>query len=197
MREPTSITGIVLAGGRSSRFGSDKMAAEYRGQPLLFHAIESVASVADEIVLVLAPRATVPSDLPSSVRTARDEEAYGGPLRGLAAGFAGVTRDLALVAGGDMPRLSPTVLRKMCRTIESSDADAVALLEGAQRRPMPLVLRTRVREGVDDALDRGERSLRGFLDAVRVTEIPEATWRTSDPDGGTLLDVDRPGDLPQ
>jgi molybdopterin-guanine dinucleotide biosynthesis protein A len=197
MREPISITGIVLAGGRSSRFGSDKMAADYQGRPLLFHAIGSVSSVADQIVLVLAPRATVPDDLPPGVRIARDEEAYGGPLRGLAAGLAGVTTDLVLVAGGDMPRLSPTVLRKMCRTIESSDADAVALLEGAQRRPMPLVLRTRVRAGVDDALDRGERSLRGFLDAVRVTEIPEATWRTSDPDGGTLLDVDRPGDLPE
>ena len=173
------------------------MVADHRGRPLLMHAIESVASVADEIVLVLAPRATAPDDLPSGIRIARDEEAYGGPLRGLAAGLSEVTTGLALVAGGDMPRLSPSVLRKMCRTIESSDADAVALLEGAQRRPMPLVLRTRVRGTVDEALDRGVRSLRGFLDAVRVTEIPEATWRTSDPEGGTLLDVDRPDDLPE
>jgi len=197
MRTSTSITGIVLAGGSSSRFGSDKMAADFRGLPLLLHAIDSVASVADEIVLVLAPRAADPGDLPHGVRIARDQEAYGGPLRGLVAGLAEISTDLAIVAGGDMPLLSPSVLRKMCRTIESSDADAVALLDGAQRRPMPLVLRTRVRAGVDEALDRGVRSLRGFLDGIRVTEIPEATWRTSDPDGGTLLDVDRPGDLPE
>src|SRR2546423_13073836 len=106
MDQPSSITGIVLAGGRSSRFGSDKMVVAYRARPLLFHAIESVASVADEIVLVVAPRAAAPDDLPSGVRLARDEDAYGGPLRGLAAGLAGVTTDLALVAGGDMPRLS-------------------------------------------------------------------------------------------
>jgi molybdopterin-guanine dinucleotide biosynthesis protein A len=195
MRRPTSITGIVLAGGRSSRFGSDKMAAEYRGRPLLLHAIEAVASVADEIVLVLAPDADPPVGLSGSIRIARDPAAYGGPLRGLAAGLASVTTDLALVAGGDMPRLSSSVLRKMCRTIESSDVDAVALLEGKRRRPLPLVLRSRVRETVDELLERGERSLKSLLEAVRVSDIPEATWRSIDPDGGTLHDVDLPGDL--
>jgi molybdopterin-guanine dinucleotide biosynthesis protein A len=197
MRRPTSITGIVLAGGRSSRFGSDKMVADYRGRPLLLHAIEAVASVADEIVLVLAPETDPPAGLAAGVRIARDPAAYGGPLRGLAAGLASVTTDLALVAGGDMPRLSSSVLRKMCRTIESSDADAVALLEGTKRRPLPLVLRSRVRETVDELLERGERSLKSFLEAVQVSEIQEATWRSIDPDGGTLLDVDRPEDLPQ
>jgi molybdopterin-guanine dinucleotide biosynthesis protein A len=173
------------------------MAADYRGRPLLFHAIESVASVADEIVVVLAPRAAEPADLPQGVRIARDEGAYGGPLRGLAAGLAEVSTDLAIVAGGDMPRLSPSVLRKMCRTIESSDADAVALLEGTSRRPLPLVLRSRARETVDELLVRGERSLRGLLAAIAVTDLVEKVWTMHDPDGGTLLDVDRPEDLPK
>jgi molybdenum cofactor guanylyltransferase len=197
MRRPTSVTGIVLAGGRSSRFGSDKMAADYRGRPLLLSSIEAVSTVADEIVLVLAPEADPPGGLAAGIRIARDPAAYGGPLRGLAAGLASVTTDLALVAGGDMPRLSSSVLRKMCRTIESSDVDAVALLEGKKRRPLPLVLRSRVRETVDELLERGERSLKSLLEAVRVSDIPEATWRSIDPDGGTLHDVDRPEDLPK
>jgi molybdopterin-guanine dinucleotide biosynthesis protein A len=197
MRKPTSITGIVLAGGRSSRFGGDKMAADYRGRPLLLSAIDAVSAVADDILLVLAPEADPPGGLAAGVRIARDSAAYGGPLRGLAAGLASVTTDLALVAGGDMPRLSSSVLRKMCRTIEASDVDAVALLEGTKRRPLPLVLRSRVRETVDELLERGERSLKSLLEAVRVSDIPEATWRSIDPDGGTLLDVDRPEDLPK
>ena len=94
-----------------------------------------------------------------------------------------------------MPQLSPSVLRKMCRTIESSDADAVALLEGAKRRPLPLVVRSGVRETVIELLEQGERSLKSLLDAVRVTDLPEAIWRSIDPDGGTLHDVDRPADL--
>jgi molybdopterin-guanine dinucleotide biosynthesis protein A len=192
-----AITGIVLAGGRSSRFGSDKMAADYRGRPLLLSAIDAVSAVADDILLVLAPEADPPGGLAAGVRIARDPAAYGGPLRGLAAGLASVTTDLALVAGGDMPRLSPSVLRKMCRTIETFDVDAVALLQGTKRRPLPLVLRSRVRETVDDLLERGERSLKSLLEAVRVSDIQDATWRSIDPDGGTLLDVDRPEDLPK
>ncbi|MDP9296660.1 MAG: NTP transferase domain-containing protein [Actinomycetota bacterium] len=171
------------------------MAADYRGRPLLLHAIEAVSSVADEIVLVLAPDADAPGGLPVGVRISRDAEAYGGPLRGLAAGLAGVTTDLALVAGGDMPRLASSVLRKMCRTVESSDADAVALLEASKRRPLPLVLRTRVLSSVEELLDRGERSLKSLLTAIRVTDLEEKVWRALDPDGGTLLDVDLPADL--
>ena len=49
------VTGIVLAGGRSTRFGGDKLAAEIGGRPLLHLAIEAVAGVVDEVVVVVAP----------------------------------------------------------------------------------------------------------------------------------------------
>ena len=41
MTEPT-VTGLVLAGGRSSRFGRDKLAEPIDGRPLLWHAIDAV-----------------------------------------------------------------------------------------------------------------------------------------------------------
>lgn len=44
--------GAVLAGGRSSRFGSDKAAALYLGKPLIDHAIAAVAAQCDAVVVV-------------------------------------------------------------------------------------------------------------------------------------------------
>jgi molybdopterin-guanine dinucleotide biosynthesis protein A len=96
-------TGIVLAGGTSSRFGADKLAVEVDGRPLLHHAIRAVASVVDEVVVVIAldgadPR--LPADVEVSVRVARDAEAGLGPLAGRAAGLGGARAPLALVVGG-------------------------------------------------------------------------------------------------
>ena len=82
---------IVLAGGASSRFGSDKLAATLGGRPLLHHALEAVEAVVDRIVIVIAPEAPIPSvpdGLASRVVIARDVAAHGGPLAGLAAGLA-------------------------------------------------------------------------------------------------------------
>ena len=47
---------IVLAGGRSERFGSDKALAPFRGEPLLAHALRGVRAEFGE-VLVVAKRA--------------------------------------------------------------------------------------------------------------------------------------------
>jgi molybdopterin-guanine dinucleotide biosynthesis protein A len=45
------ILGAVLAGGRSSRFGSDKALAVWRGQPLIAHVVARLASVADAVIV--------------------------------------------------------------------------------------------------------------------------------------------------
>jgi molybdopterin-guanine dinucleotide biosynthesis protein A len=47
-----SVLGAVLAGGRSSRFGSDKALARYRGMTLIDHAIAALQSQCDAVIVV-------------------------------------------------------------------------------------------------------------------------------------------------
>jgi molybdopterin-guanine dinucleotide biosynthesis protein A len=189
--------GIVLAGGRSTRFGRDKLAEPYLGLPILEHTVRRVAAVCHEVVLVLAPAHDVPSlpaDLP--VRVARDAVEGEGPLAGVLAGLGVVGSEHALVVGGDMPDLRADVLLEMLRVAGEAPADAVALRDGERFRPLPCVLR--VAPAVRRAralLDAGHRRLRDLLDATRVAVVDEPTWRALDPEGRTLFDVDVPGDL--
>lgn len=43
-----AVSGIVLAGGRASRFGSDKLIAEFDAVPLLDRAVAAIASSCSE-----------------------------------------------------------------------------------------------------------------------------------------------------
>ncbi len=192
-----ALTGIVLAGGRSSRFGRDKLAEPHRGEPLLHHALRRLAEVCGEIVLVLPPGSPEPA-LPDGapVRVARDPVPYEGPLAGAHAGLLATRTELALLAGGDMPEPVPAVIREMVRRAEATGAAAVALRHGGRLRPLPSLVRTEpARRAAATLLARGERRLRALLEALGPTALEEDAWTALDPGRRTLLDVDEPGDL--
>lgn len=190
------MTGVVLAGGRSARFGRDKLREPYRGAPLVHHAILALSAVCGE-VLVVAPPGERP-DLPGGVPLLLQHDvAEGqGPLVAVSNALANVRTPLALVVGGDMPELAGPVLLEMLRVAEEADVDAIALREGERFRPLPVVLRLgRARPVAAGLVRSGERRLRTLLDALRVAVVDEPTWRNLDPAGRTLFDVDEPDDL--
>lgn len=191
------LTGVVLAGGRSSRFGRDKLAEPYLGAPLLHHTLERVGAVCGELVLVLAPEDPEPALPPGlAVRIARDAAPYAGPLAGAHAGLLAARTELALLVGGDMPGLVPEVVEEMVRAASDPAVEAVALADAGRLLPLPSLVRVAPTVRVaGDLLGAGHRRLRDLLGALRVAAVDEAAWTALDPERRSLLDVDEPADL--
>ncbi len=188
------VSAVVLAGGRSERFGRDKLAEPIDGRPLLFHAIEAVRGQATETVVV-APPGVTPA-LPPGVRVVHDTVAYQGPLAGLSAGLRACREPVALVIGGDMPWIADAVVTLLIARMVDPDTDAVVLEHDGRPRPLPaIVRRDRALEMADRLLDRGERSLRALVEGLGAVVIGEADWRSADPDGRTMRDIDTVADL--
>lgn len=202
MTRAPGVTAIVLAGGRSTRFGSQKLEAEFEGRPLLEHAIAALADVAGTIIVAGAP---VPDPTPGNargpaLRTVPDARPFEGPLAGLSGALGATTAGMALVVGGDMPGLVPDVLRAMIERLAADEASDAVLLAGPtdapRRQVLPLAIDVpRASSAAIVALEAGDRSLVRFLDRLRVITIPAADWLVLDPAGRTLLDVDLPDDV--
>jgi molybdenum cofactor guanylyltransferase len=192
---------IVLAGGRSSRFGRDKLVEPVEGAPLLHHAVAAVAAVCTEVLVVVPPGAaslpaTAYGDLGRVVRIVRDPEPFGGPLVGMLAGLEQADQPLAIVVGGDMPRLSVPVLTLLLERLDAGEADAVALTLRGRRQILPVAVRVgKATDAARRQLGVGGRRLGGFLDLLLVRELADGEWRGLDPEARTLKDVDRPEDL--
>jgi molybdopterin-guanine dinucleotide biosynthesis protein A len=196
--EPSGVSGIVLAGGGSSRFGRDKLSEPVDGVPLLNRSILGLSSVCDDVVVVLAPDDDREA-LPPGVRVVHDRVRGDGPLAGLQEGLLSVVRaDVALACGGDMPSLQEPVLRAMLAAIvESAWVSAVALGGPAGPLPLPMAIRTwPAAEATHTLLHAGARALKDLLEALGPVVIPERDWRQLDPEGLTIVDVDEPADLP-
>ena len=194
-------TAIVLAGGRSSRFGRDKLVEPVRGRALLDHAVLAAASVVREVLVLLPPVGDAPR-LPRPETTVpivavRDPEPYGGPLVALLAGLERAREPFVLVVGGDMPELSRDVLAALLRALDVSEADAVVLGFRGRRQPLPMALRVgAATTAARRLLADGVRGLQPLVGALRTRELAEHEWRALDPAAATLRDVDRPEDLP-
>jgi molybdopterin-guanine dinucleotide biosynthesis protein A len=192
-----NVAGLVLAGGRSRRFGRDKLREELGGVPILDRALGRVAEVCQDLIVVLAPDAPEPPPPEGlTVRFVRDSVGDEGPLRGIASGLAATDAEWVVVAGGDMPDLIPAVLSVTLRRGEEGEADAIALHDGDRPRPLPCVLRRApALKAATSLLEDGRRSVHELLEAVPLVVIDEATWTALDPERRTLVDVDEPGDL--
>lgn len=197
------LTAVILAGGRSRRFGRDKMAEPVEGRPLLHHAIDAVRPLATEILVVGAsaspPSASPPSTwspLPGDVSLVRDPVAFEGPLAGLLSGLAAAHEPIVLVVGGDMPTLVGAVLESMVSELEALGADAVVLEHAGRARPLPMVLRREPGLAAAGRLfDAGERRLGAATEALGAHVVPESTWRDLDPEARTIRDIDTEADL--
>ena len=191
-------TGIVLAGGRSARFGGDKLAEPIDGDPLLERAIGAVSAVTDAVIV--AGRALVGA--PASIRGIPDGEPFAGPLPALRAALGAALGTTAIVVGGDMPELVPEVLRAMLDRLEADPSiDALILarptaMPDEARQVLPMAIRVEPAAAASRAATAdGRRSLQSLLDHLAWAELPASAWLSLDPGARTLLDVDTRADL--
>lgn len=193
-----AVSALVLAGGRSRRFGGDKLGARWHGRTLLDHTLDAVASLSDDVI-VLRGRARPPDVADAGrrrVRTLYDTADSPGPLVAVAAGLAECRHRLVLLIAADMPAAGRDALALLVEQACDTRAPVTAFELNGAAQPLPLALRRPEAAAIARALvDAGDRRLRGLVEHVDVQLLPERAWRAVDPNGAVLRDVDTQADL--
>jgi molybdopterin-guanine dinucleotide biosynthesis protein A len=128
--------GAVLAGGRARRLGGLKMTRALAGRPLVLYAVEALAAVVPEVVVV-AKRTTELPPLPVAVWIEPDEPQH--PLAGVAWALAEAGGRPVLVLAGDMPRVPPALLATLAA--DAGDAPAVVVRGPDSLEPLAALYR--------------------------------------------------------
>ncbi|MEP7216014.1 MAG: molybdenum cofactor guanylyltransferase [Anaerolineaceae bacterium] len=134
------LTGLILAGGKSSRFGTDKASALLRGRPLLQWVVSGLQPVVQALVIVKAPSQQLPPiDVTVAVTVVDDEYDALGPLAGLVTGFGAVTTELCFATACDAPLLSAALVEFLAGLAHEADV-VVPNVEGFMQ-PLAAVYR--------------------------------------------------------
>jgi len=190
------VTGIILAGGGSSRLGRDKASEPVNGRPLLQWAADRLEQAAAEIVVVKAAGQRLPSiETRKPLKVAEDILAGRGPLAGIHSGLQSASHDLSIAAGCDMPLLCVPLLRQLCHLADGYDV--VMPTRGGQPQPLHAVYRRSCVEAIEEDLRAGRLKVISFLGAVRVRYVGEDEWARYDGEGLSFFNVNTEDDLKQ
>lgn len=179
-----SVSAVVLAGGRSRRFGSDKLAVDIDGHTLLSGVVGAACAISDLVVVVGPPGAA----LPPGVVVVREEPAFSGPFAAVAAAMEVIESDVVLVLAGDLVDPAPALPALLSALAVDLQADAAVLLDSTgHQQPLLAAYRVPALRGCLAGVDPDGRAAWALLDGLRVHEVPDS--------GGWSRDVDTPEDL--
>jgi molybdopterin-guanine dinucleotide biosynthesis protein A len=169
-------TGVILAGGRSSRFGANKALSLIRGERLIERLARAMREVAPETLLVTnTPEAYAFLNM----RMVGDLVSGCGPLGGIYTALKSIRTPLSLCVACDMPFVRPAFLRYM---VEAAPGyEVVVPVSDHGEEPLCAVYHTRCLSVIEPRIQAGQYKITGFYDRVRVKRITTEETPLYDP----------------
>lgn len=179
---------IILAGGDSTRMGSDKANLVLGEQTLLQHVIATMQQLFPEVIVSVRqfrPEISLPQIC--------DEELDAGPLAGVAAGLGKITLPWAFVVACDMPFMQTAVVDLLSRF--RPGFQAVVPVVHAYPQPLAAFYARSCLDTINAHLaGGGKRSLRAILEKLNVRYVEETELLQAGTELRSFFDLDTPQD---
>jgi molybdopterin-guanine dinucleotide biosynthesis protein A len=167
-----NIAGIVLAGGRSSRFGKPKMFESYKGIPFYQHSVNALLSAIPKVYIV-TNKQLAPFFNSSSVSILIEENEHNGPLHALSYAFESIqTADWFFLLAADIPFVTKEFVLTLSEQITDSDIDAIVPVSGDKEQPLLALYHRRCLPHAKQILASNKRSMKPLFQSVNVKWIP-------------------------
>jgi FdhD protein len=181
------ITGVILAGGASSRMGSNKALLPHKGGRFIESICRELSEIFPEVILVT----NTPEQyqfLPC--RKVPDLFQGMGALAGIHAGLVQSSNPAVFTVACDMPHLDPSLIRHIANRGAGCDLVLPCSEEGYE--PLHALYREGCLSVVEACLKRGERRIISILPHLRVREIAAAEVARFDPTFDSFSNINTP-----
>jgi len=165
----SDVTGFVLAGGRSSRMGSNKALLEFDGKPLIEHTKSILESVCGK-VLILGQRALYGS----FGECYEDVYPDCGPLSGIHTALLNSPTEFSLIIAVDTPFIKAEFLSYLVERAVNSSAMVTAPCVAGQVQPLCAVFRSGFLAVAEAALKSGRFKVEPLFPREQTLILDEA-----------------------
>jgi len=188
-------TVAIIAGGKSSRMGTNKALQEIGGQAIIERIIARTANLGQAATLMITnqPDEYAQLGLPMHADVIADK----GSLGGIYSSLKHSTTPHTLVTACDMPFIAPELLRYMLSLLADTSYDVVVPRVETYPQGLHAIYSQQCIEPIHERLLANRLKVIGFYDAVSVRYLDEAEYQPYDPDGTAFMNVNTPDELKQ
>jgi molybdopterin-guanine dinucleotide biosynthesis protein A len=184
------VTGVILAGGKSTRYGTNKAFAEVQGVRLIERTIRVMGSVCPRLLLVT----NTPAEYAYLQLPMVEDLIKGlGPLGGIYTGLEVIEDENGLFVACDMPFLREDLLRYMVTL--RGDFDAVVPRIDWMVEPLHALYTKKCLPSLRKFIRSQELQILKFFQKIKVRYVEEEEIRKIDPDLKSFFNINRPEDL--
>lgn len=188
------INGIVLAGGKSLRFGNDKISEAIGSKSLLQQVITSLLFLGGEIIVVTSDEHPISESIDHpKLRILTDILPGKGPLGGIHTGLAASTTEYNLVVASDMPFLNEALLRYLIEISEGYDITVPRV--GKLVEPLHAIYARSCLDPMAEMIKQERLSIYQLFRRVRVRYMEAAEIERFDPEHRSLFNINTKADL--
>jgi len=185
-------TGVILAGGKNSRFsGKNKALVSIGGKRILDRIYEVFAILFDKIILVTNDPLQYMEwdfDIVTDIFPIRSS------LTGIHTGLFYITTPYAFFVACDIPFIKKELIEFLLDSVEPS-IDIVIPETSKGVEPLCSVYSKRCLKPIEEQLEKKSLKIQQVFQKVRVKKISEDILRTFDPDLVSLSNINTPDDL--
>jgi molybdenum cofactor guanylyltransferase len=167
----SSVTGLILAGGKGSRMGGvDKGLQAFRGKRLVDHVYERLAPQVGGVIINANQNQEAYRTL--GVRVVSDAiSGFAGPLAGMHAGLSVSKRPFLASVPCDSPFLAEDLVARLFARIDETGAELAVAKTGDQPHPVFSLMRRGVLDHLADFLKGGGRKIDAWYATLNVVEV--------------------------
>ncbi|HWQ69524.1 MAG TPA: molybdenum cofactor guanylyltransferase [Patescibacteria group bacterium] len=186
------MTGIVLAGGKSSRMGANKAFIEFGGKRLIEATVDCLKALFPE-VLIIANDPPLYAYL--GIEVIPDLIPDSGSLGGIYTGLSAASHPACFFVACDMPFLNAELIKLLVREAEGWDA-VVPRVRG-ELQPLHAVYAKSCLPLMKESIDASVLKIARFFPKAKVKIIEEPALRALDPYLLGFVNVNTPLELEQ
>lgn len=187
---------LILAGGKSERFGLNKAFFRIKGKPMIWHVFERIAELSGEVVISCKNGEERFLKMFSGVKVIKDTLQERGPLIGLLSSLPYIRSEYVAVVTCDCPRISPLVVKSLFDHAYGHDG-AIPVWPNGYLEPLQAVYKRLGLQSVVKRLhEKGEMKIHKVLKTFQdIVYLPVEELKAVDPKLESFLNINYPKDV--
>jgi molybdopterin-guanine dinucleotide biosynthesis protein A len=187
-----NVTGLILLGGKSSRYGSNKALVEIEGVRLIERVVGVMKSIFHRVILLT----NTPEEY-TYLRLPMVEDLIKGlgPMGGIYTGLMTMSDETGFLVACDMPFLSGKLIRHMVEVRD--DFDTVVPRMDWMLEPLHALYSKKCIPVIREAIEERQYQIAKCFARMRVRYMDEEEIRLWDQDLRSLFNINKPQDLPR